>query len=135
MADWTRYLLGFHTPRETLAPTPAVSTPPAAADRWRRLSDLDRRLIADEVHRKTLARYLTGGQRRGNLYAEDPLEESDEEMIDGLFYNELARRERAENRDRLAVAEAEVARLQAQLDAIANASPGSPAVTDKSLGA
>ena len=87
-------------------------TPP---DRWRQISDIDRGLIADELHLKAVARYATGGQRRGDLYAEDPLDEAEEENIDGAFYIALARRERTEERAKLAAAETEIAFLKRQL--------------------
>ena len=92
--------------------------PTPSSDRWRQISDIDRGLIADELHLKAVARYATGGQRRGDFYAEDPLDEAEEEFIDGAFYVELARRERTENRARLAAAEAEVTRLRNQVVAL-----------------
>ena len=84
-------------------------------DRWRQISDIDRGQIADELHLKAVARYATGGQRRGDFYAEDPLDEAEDEFIDGAFYIALARRERTEHRARLAAAEAKVRELETKI--------------------
>ena len=94
------------------ATTVAFSPSP---DRWRQISDIDRGQIADELHAKAVARYATGGQRRGDFYAEDPLDEAEDEFIDGAFYIALARRERDDECARRWAAEAKVRELEIKI--------------------
>ena len=88
---------------------------PASSGAWRRISDSDRGQIADELHLKAVARYATGGQRRGDFYAEDPLDEAEDEFIDGAFYIALARRERDDECARRWAAEAKVRELETKI--------------------
>ena len=67
-----------------------------AYESWRSLSDEKRAEIADAIREVALDRYVDGGQSHGDHFEGDPLMHLRDELIDGLFYVEMAIRERAE---------------------------------------
>ncbi len=62
---------------------------------WRDLDEDQRYEVVLGLARKMLARYEEGAKEHGEYCTDDPLEQLETELLDGLFYCEMARRERA----------------------------------------
>lgn len=64
------------------------------ADDWRQLDQKQRVAIAMEIGTQALIRYEKGAQEHGEQFIDDPLDQLETELLDGLFYVKMARRQR-----------------------------------------
>lgn len=64
---------------------------------WRQLSLKDRTEIVRDITRAATRKYEAGAREYGNTFQGDPLAHLEEELLDGLFYVQMAKRERLAN--------------------------------------
>ncbi len=63
-------------------------------EKWRQLDQEQRFAIAMEIGTQALVRYEKGAQEHGEHFTDDPLDQLETELLDGLFYVKMARRQR-----------------------------------------
>lgn len=61
---------------------------------WRELSRKEREDIADDIRAAAINKFETGAAEYGDQFQGDPLDHLEGELLDGLFYVAMARRER-----------------------------------------
>jgi hypothetical protein len=66
------------------------------SEQWRKQDDKLRQQHSDRVYALSKSRNSYGAQRYGDTFQGDPLDQAEEELIDGLFYIEWARKKIAE---------------------------------------
>jgi len=62
---------------------------------WRQLSHPQRMEIVRMISAAAVRKYEAGAREYGNTFQGDPLQHLEEELLDGLFYVQMAKRERA----------------------------------------
>lgn len=61
---------------------------------WRDLDQMQRARFARILFEKMLYRYEQGAKEHGEKFTDDPLDQLETELLDGLFYVLMAKRER-----------------------------------------
>jgi hypothetical protein len=80
-------------------------------NRWRQIGKDRIRNHADSMHSLVMSRSMAGQEEYGNDFKGDPLDQAEEELIDGLFYVGWARRKMVEVELNLVRAEEVIERL------------------------
>lgn len=100
--DFAAALINARVIVERGAPGPAPAIAPApgpAPESWRDLNPDVRRQFLDFVTVAEARRQLQGRAKYGDAFAGDPLDQAMEEMLDGVFYVWMAKREKDQSKD------------------------------------
>jgi hypothetical protein len=82
------------------------------SDKWRLIGKDRIRRHADSMHSLILMRSMAGQTEYGSEFKGDPLDQAEEELIDGLFYVGWARRKMTEAELNWSIAVDEIERLK-----------------------